>query len=91
MDREQNMQMPEQTPQQQPTQPSELEVRARNEMAMLQQTAQKKQAIAQMKPKIDEEVVRKAQEILRKYKEGKARLEKYKKEQKESELSLFNN
>lgn len=80
MDREQNMQMPEQqmpeqAPQQQPTQPSELEVRARNEMAMLQQTAQKKQAIAQMKPKIDEEVVRKAQEILRKYKEGKARLE----------------
>lgn len=80
MDREQNMQMPEQqmpeqAPQQQPTQPSELEVRARNEMAMLQKTAQKKQAIAQMKPKIDEEVVRKAQEILRKYKEGKARLE----------------
>ena len=76
MDREQNMQMPEQQmPQQQPTQPSELEVRARNEMAMLQKTAQKKQAIAQMKPKIDEEVVRKAQEILRKYKEGKARLE----------------
>ena len=76
MDKEQNMQMPEQQmPQQQPTQPSELEVRARNEMAMLQKTAQKKQAIAQMKPKIDEEVVRKAQEILRKYKEGKARLE----------------
>lgn len=80
MDREQNMQMPEQqmpeqAPQQQPTQPSELEVRARNEMAMLQKTAQKKQAIARMKPKIDEEVVRKAQEILRKYKEGKARLE----------------
>ena len=76
MDREQNMQMPkQQMPQQQPTQPSELEVRARNEMAMLQKTAQKKQAIAQMKPKIDEEVVRKAQEILRKYKEGKARLE----------------
>ena len=83
MDRRQNMtgpekQMPEQQmPQQapQPTQPSELEVRARNEIAMLQKTAQKKQAIAQMKPKIDEEVVRKAQEILRKYKEGKARLE----------------
>ena len=78
MDREQNMQMPEQQmPEQapQPTQPSELEVRARNEMAMLQKTAEKKQAIAQMKPKIDEEVVRKAQEILRKYKEGKARLE----------------
>ena len=76
MDREQNMQMPEQQmPQRQPTQPSELEVRARNEMAMLQKTAEKKQAIAQMKPKIDEEVVRKAQEILRKYKEGKARLE----------------
>jgi hypothetical protein len=56
-------------------QPSELEVRAQNEMAMLQHTAKKKQAQAQMKPKIDAEVVTKASEILRKYKEGKARLE----------------
>jgi hypothetical protein len=54
---------------------SELEVRARNEMAMLEQTAKKKQMQAQMKPKIGSEEVRRASEILRKYKEGKARLE----------------
>ena len=67
-----------QTPQAMPNgggQPSELEVRAQNEMAMLQHTAKKKQAQAQMKPKIDAKVVMKASEILRKYKEGKARLE----------------
>ena len=58
-----------------PTQPSELEIRAQNEMAMLQRTAQKKQMQAQMKPKIDDKVVSRASEILRKYKEGKARLE----------------
>ncbi len=58
------------------TQPSELEIRAQNEMAMLQRTAQKKQMQAQMKPKIDSKVVTQASEILRKYKEGKARLEK---------------
>lgn len=57
------------------TQPSELEIRARNEMAMLEQTAKKKQMQAQMKPKIDTEAVRRASEILRKYKAGKARLE----------------
>lgn len=62
----------EQTPN---AQPSELEIRARNEMAMLEQTARKKQMQAQMKPKIGAEEVRKASEILRKYKEGKARLE----------------
>ena len=56
-------------------QPSELEIRAQNEMAMLQHTAQKKQMQAQMKPKIDAKVVTQASEILRKYKEGKARLE----------------
>ena len=56
-------------------QPSELEVRAQNEMAMLQRTAQKKQMQAKMKPKIDTKVVREASEILRKYKKGKARLE----------------
>lgn len=67
----------EQMPQEQmmPTQPSELEIRARNEMAMLEQTAIKKQMLAQQKPKIDDKVVTKASEILRKYKEGKARLE----------------
>ena len=56
-------------------QPSELEIRAQNEMAMLQRTAQKKQMLSQMKPKIDSKAVLKASEILRKYKEGKARLE----------------
>ena len=78
----QREQMPpmEQTPQEeqmpmQNSQPSELEIRAQNEMAMLQHTAQKKQMQAQMKPKIDAKVVTKASEILRKYKEGKARLE----------------
>ena len=79
MDEKKPMQFPKQTeqiPQQMPqAQPSELEVRARNEMAMLQKTAQKKQMIAQMKPKIDTEAIRRASEILRKYKEGKARLE----------------
>ena len=58
-----------------PSQPSELEIRAQNEMAMLQRTAQKKQLQAQMKPKIDSKAVLQASEILRKYKEGKARLE----------------
>ena len=54
---------------------SELEQRARVEMAMLQRTAQKKQMQAQMKPKIDKQAILKASEILRKYKQGKARLE----------------
>lgn len=62
----------EQTPK---PQPSELEIRARNEIAMLKQTEMKKKLQAQMKPKIGAEEVRKASEILRKYKEGKARLE----------------
>ena len=54
---------------------SELEIRAENEMAMLQQTAMKKQMQAKMKPKIGTEEIRRASEMLRKYKEGKARLE----------------
>ena len=57
-------------------QPSELEIRAQNEMAMLQRTAQKKQMQAQMKPKIDSKVVIRASEILQKYKKGKQQLEK---------------
>lgn len=57
------------------TPPSELEIRAQKELAMLQHTAQKKQMQAQMKPKIDAKAVIKASEILRKYKEGKNRLE----------------
>ena len=67
----------EQTPQfpNEQTQPSELEIRARNELLMLEQTAMKKQLQANMKPKISTDEVRKASEILRKYKEGKARLE----------------
>ena len=55
--------------------PTELEIRAQNEIAMLQHTAQKKKMQAQMKPKIDSKAVTRASEILRKYKEGKARLE----------------
>ena len=54
---------------------SELEIRARNEMAMFEHTAKKKQMQAQMKPKIGSEEVMRASEILRKYKSGKARLE----------------
>lgn len=54
---------------------SELEMRAQKEMEMLQHTAKKKQMQAQMKPKIGAEEVRRASEILRKYKKGKARLE----------------
>ena len=71
------VQMPqnEQMPVSEERQPTELEIRAQNEMAMLQRTAQKKQMQAQMKPKIDSKVVSQASEILRKYKEGKARLE----------------
>ena len=56
-------------------QPAELEVRAQNEMAMLEQTAKKKQMLSQMKPKIGTEEIKKASDILRKYKQGKARLE----------------
>lgn len=69
---EEKKQINEQMPQREPT---ELEIRAQNEMAMLQRTAQKKQMQAQMKPKIGTQEVTKASEILRKYKEGKARLE----------------
>jgi len=72
MDKEQKSTMPEQNVQQEP---SEIEIRRQNEIAMLQRTAQKKQMQAQMKPKIGTEEVIRASEILRKYKEGKARLE----------------
>ena len=58
------------------SQPNELEIRRQNEIAMLQHTAQKKQMQAQMKPKIGSDEVIKASEILTKYKDGKARLEK---------------
>lgn len=69
---EDKKQINEQMPQRETT---ELEIRAQNEMAMLQRTAQKKQMQAQLKPKIGTQEVTKASEILRKYKEGKARLE----------------
>ena len=85
MDKEKTNQVPEEEMQNtqpsnvvqmpQSNQPSELEIRAQNEMAMLKRTAQKKQMQAQMKPKIDSKAVTQASEILRKYKEGKARLE----------------
>lgn len=83
------VQMPPRTPEQQPmisdasenttpeaSQPSELEIRRQNELAMLERTAQKKQMLAQMKPKIDSKAVLKASEILQKYKKGKSMLEK---------------
>ena len=54
---------------------SELEIRAQNEMAMLEHTARKKQMQAKMKPKIDSKAVLKATEILNTYKSGKTRLE----------------
>ena len=54
---------------------AELQQRALKEMQMLERTRQKKEMLAQQKPKIDDKAVRKASEILRKYKEGKARLE----------------
>lgn len=56
-------------------QPSELEIRAQNEMAMLEKNMLEKEALAKAKPKIGEAEVRKASQILQKYKEGKARLE----------------
>ena len=55
---------------------TELEVRAENELAMLKHTAEKKKAMAKMKPKIGEKEVREASETLRKYKKGKTTLEK---------------
>ena len=72
------VQMPQEQAPQEPipnAQPSELEIRARNEMAMLEHTVRKKQMQSQMKPKIGVDEIRRASEILRKYKEGKARLE----------------
>lgn len=80
MDKEQKTQpMPEawarQEQQQQQTQPSKLEMRAQKELEMLEHTKRKKQMQAHMKPKIDTEVIRRASDILRKYKQGKARLE----------------
>ncbi len=52
-----------------------LRARAAQEMDMLNRTAKYKQMKAQMKPKIGTEEIRRASEILRKYKTGKAKLE----------------
>lgn len=61
---------------QQPQEPkSGLQMRAEQEMAMLQQHQKYKQMKANEKPKIDAEACRRATQILRKYKEGKANLE----------------
>jgi hypothetical protein len=58
------------------TQPqTELEARAEQEIAMLERNEQYKQMQAKMKPVIGVKEIRKASETLRKYKEGKARLE----------------
>ena len=72
---QQNM-MPEQKQQFQHEEPkTELQMRAEQETQMLQRTAEYKKMQSQRKPKIDSEALRKASGILRKYKEGKARLE----------------
>jgi hypothetical protein len=55
---------------------SELEARAEQEIQMLNQKAEYKKRQAQMKPKIGTAEISKASEILRKYKNGKQRLEK---------------
>ena len=61
---------------QEQTQPQgDIEARAEQEIAMLEQSAMKKEIKAKMKPPIGVEEIRKASETLRKYKEGKARLE----------------
>ena len=68
--------MPQEGAMPQQAQPkTELQARAEQEMAMLQRTAEYKQMQAQSEPKIGTKEIRKASEILRKYKEGKARLE----------------
>ena len=69
-------QMPPEAPMQGESKQMELQARAEKEMQMLEATAMKKKALSQQKPKIDREAVTKASDILRKYKEGKARLEK---------------
>ena len=54
---------------------TELQARAEQEIEMLKRNAEHKQMQASMPPKIGEKEIRKASETLRKYKEGKARLE----------------
>ena len=57
------------------TAPTELEIRAVNEMKMLEKNKLEKELVAKAPPKIGSEQVRKASQILQKYKEGKAHLE----------------
>lgn len=52
-----------------------VEARAEQEIAMLERNAQHREMQAKMKPVIGKNEIRKASETLRKYKEGKARLE----------------
>lgn len=56
--------------------PSDIESRRAMEIEMLQNTSKQKMAQAQAEPVIGEKEVTRASEILRKYKSGKARLEK---------------
>ena len=62
-------------PMAQATPKSELQMRAEKEIEMLKRTAEQKQMMAEQKPKIGAEEVRKASAILQKYKDGKKRLE----------------
>ena len=63
-------------PEEQAVQPqTELQARAEQEMEMLKRTAEYKQMQDSMPKKIGTKEIRKASETLRKYKEGKARLE----------------
>lgn len=55
---------------------TEIAQRAQMEIQMLNRTAEKKKMKEMMKPKIGTEQIRKASQILRKYKEGKTNLEK---------------
>ena len=67
-------QQPQQPMDRQPVSP-ELQARAEQEMQMLQRTAEYKQMQDAMPKKIDAKALRKASDILRKYKDGKSRLE----------------
>ena len=55
---------------------TEIAQRAQMEIQMLNRTAEKKKMKEMIKPKIGTEQIRKASQILRKYKEGKTNLEK---------------
>ena len=65
----------QEAPMAQATPKSELQMRAEKEIEMLKRTAEQKQMMAEQKPKIGAEEVRKASAILQKYKDGKKRLE----------------